>query len=455
MTESSDQRLLSILRAEGPLSPASLMSRLNLSQPTLFRSAKAQSKTIVSLGAPRNRKLAALRNVRTMGSSTPLFLVSTEGEVTSIGQMLSIYPTSFVIIMNSNPSKPIYYPGLPYFLDDLRPQGFLGKSFGQKHLDLKLPPRILDWNSNDVLEAIANRGEDLVGNILVGAESFERFQSLCKRRIEASETIEAENPRKSYVQYAQAAIDGEPAGSSLGGEQPKFCAVLLNTGGVYRRIIVKFSPKGDTFSARRWRDLLICESLSLEVLRSHGILAAEGRILEAGGRTFLETNRFDRVGLHGRKGMLSLAALENGWMGHGSNWAISASLLERQNKISKEDLKTIQKLECFGRLIANSDRHPGNLSFYWQPGEDKARLAPVYDMLPMLYAPSSGGEDTARIFTLPTYDHTLLDAWKDSVSLAIQFWKKVVEDLRVSQEFRNIAGQNILVLKPSLREHGL
>ena len=444
MSNPSHQKLLSILRSEGPLSPADLMRRLELSQPTLFRSAKAQEEAIIALGGGRNRRLAAPRNVRGLGPSTPVFMISTEGEIILIGKLLALYPTSFVFIQETTPSKPEFYPGIPFYLDDMRPQGFIGRAFALKHADLKLPQRISDWNNDDILESMARRGEDLTGNLLIGAASFERHQAALSAQ---HEIIKRSNVEEYYVKYAQAAIDGQPPGSSAGGEHPKFSAITSSDDGTINRVLVKFSPQGDTFSARRWRDLLICEALSLEVLRHHGINAAECRIVEAGGRTFLETLRFDRKGLNGRKGTLALAALENEWTGRGENWAVSAEFLARQKKISAEDLVTIQKLECFGRLIANSDRHSGNLSFYWQRGEPRALLAPVYDMLPMLYAPSSGGEDTRRSFTLPSYDHTLLEAWKDALSMATHYWERVRADSRLSAEFIQIAGRNLDVIR--------
>lgn len=443
MSESSDFKLLSILRSDGPQSPASLMGTLGVSQPTLFRSVKAQPENIVALGASRNRKLAALRGVRGMNPVIPIFQVSAAGEADLLGNLVTLYPSASALQMKALPLKPQMYPGLPFFLDDVRPQGFLGRAFTQRYPDLRLPPRILDWNNDDILEAIARRGEDLTGNLLLGAESFERFQQM--QRI-APEVVRVHSPEEDYLRYAQAALDGEPAGSSAGGEHPKFGATLQGAKGEFKKVLVKFSPLGKTFLAKRWRDLLICESLALETLRSHGISAAESRIVEAGGRTFLETVRFDRVGKLGRRGMVSLAAIENEWTGHGSNWSSSADLLLRKKKISPADLRTIQLLECFGRLIANSDRHSGNLSFFWQPGGETAVLAPVYDMLPMLYAPGSGGEDTGKIFILPTYDHTLLDAWKEARRMAMDYWDRVRRDTRISRGFREIAESNLKIV---------
>lgn len=66
--------------------------------------------------------------------------------------------------------------------------------------------------------------------------------------------------------------------------------------------------------------------------------------------------------------MLSLAALENQWVGRGENWAVSAMALEREGRVTVHDLEVIRILESFGRLIANSDRHSGNLSFFLGDG---------------------------------------------------------------------------------------
>jgi hypothetical protein len=436
MTDPVSLRLLSSLRTEGPQSPATLMESLAISQPTLSRAVRSSPETIVALGAARNRKIGALRSFRNLGSEVPVFQVSQDGTIAQIGSLIALYPNSFVFRSEADPLKPQFYPGVPFFLDDAKPQGFLGRAFTQQHPDLKLPPRPVDWSNEDILEAIARRGEDLVGNLLVGAESFARFQELSRVRIDAPH---ASDPGETYARYAQAAIDGDMPGSSAGGEHQKFGASLRDENNEIKRVLVKFSPAGDTFQAKRWRDLLICESIALKLLKKNEVPAAESRIIDAGGRIFLETLRFDRLGAKGRKGMLSLGALENEWTGRAQNWAVSAATLEKAKKISKADVWTIQVLESFGRLIANSDRHPGNLSFYWQPGEDHAILAPVYDMLPMLYAPTSGGEDSGKEFQLPSIDHPLLAAWKVALPMAVEYWETVKEDTRLSRAFRKIA----------------
>jgi hypothetical protein len=68
--------------------------------------------------------------------------------------------------------------GLPAELADARPSGFLGRHFAAVHADLRLPPRLSDWSDHHILLAMSRRGEDLLGNLVVGEESFARWQGI-------------------------------------------------------------------------------------------------------------------------------------------------------------------------------------------------------------------------------------------------------------------------------------
>jgi len=56
--------------------------------------------------------------------------------------------------------------------------------------------------------------------------------------------------------------------------------------------------------------------------------------------------------------------------------------------LSAVDIQTLCLLDAFGALIANTDRHHGNVSLL--PDQHHWQLAPAYDMLPMYYAPVAG-----------------------------------------------------------------
>ena len=101
-------------------------------------------------------------------------------------------------------------------------------------------------------------------------------------------------------------------------------------------------------------------------------------------------------------------------MGDGStDWNHLAARLHGAGWLGADALPRVEQLVWFGRLIANSDMHTGNLSF--RPvalaGGAALQLAPVYDMLPMRYAPLPGGEVPPRSFDPPAPLPAQRTAW--------------------------------------------
>ncbi|TVP80016.1 MAG: hypothetical protein EA353_04940 [Puniceicoccaceae bacterium] len=59
------------------------------------------------------------------------------------------------------------------------------------------------------------------------------------------------------------------------------------------------------------------------------------------------------------------------------------------------------QVERFGELIANTDMHFGNLS-YFLPDEAPYPLAPVYDMLPMQFPPAAPARSSSAASSPPS-----------------------------------------------------
>jgi hypothetical protein len=242
-------------------------------------------------------------------------------------------------------------------------------------------------------------------------------------------------------------MHGTLSGSSAGGEQPKFCTLVGNpascTAG--RHVLVKFSPAGDAPTDQRTRDLLVCEHLALQTLLNAGIPAAKTQIVTGAGRVFLEVERFDRTshaqGL-GRIGMVSLMVYDAEYVGAMDNWAATANRMLDRQLLRQGDARTLRLLEAYGVLIANTDRHYGNISLLLQ--DDDWVLSPTYDMLPMLYAPV-GGELVPRDFAARPLQPTTatLPEWAQAKALACTFWAAAAGDERVSDGFRRIAAENL------------
>ncbi len=208
-----------------------------------------------------------------------------------------------------------------------------------------------------------------------------------------------------------------------------------------RHVLVKFSPGGTDRVAQRWSDLLVSEHLATRVLHGAGLTPTTSELLVAGGRTFLEAERFDRHGARGRTGLVSLGALANQYLGARDNWTAATASLAKMRLISDQDKETVRRLATFGRLIANTDMHFGNLSFRLS-FDRKPALAPVYDMLPMLYAPTAGDVVAAREFEPPLPTSGNLDIWKEITTLAVRYWHEVSVHQNVSAEFAAIAKRN-------------
>lgn len=118
--------------------------------------------------------------------------------------------------------------------------------------------------------------------------------------------------------------------------------------------------------------------------------------------------------------------------------------------LTRADASRLRLLEAFGILIANTDRHYGNISLLL--ADDDWTLAPCYDMLPMLYAPISG-ELVVRDFTTRNLQPTAatLPEWAQALALAHVFWRAAANEERISSGFRAIAADNLAHL---VRLHG-
>jgi hypothetical protein len=359
-----------------------------------------------------------------------------------------------------------WFEGLPYALQDMRPQGFLGRHFARRHATLlQVPENPALWSDDDALHVLSLLGTDTPGDLIVG-------EAACRAWLEQAQRLRAGDVPRAWRQDEweafyprladEALLDGEP-GSSAGGEFPKFTAVRLaedGGGGGGRQkeaggqhVLVKFSGADGSAGSQRWADLLVCEQLAGQVLREHlGIRAAASRIRTGSGRTFLEVDRFDRHGLTGRSGVASWASLDGTFFGAaGRPWAEAGLRLAAKGWLQAEQVQQLACLWHFGQLIANNDMHDGNLAFQLTqlteaPGLERPgtvlQIAPVYDMLPMAYSPVRGVELPARVYApkmpLPEEQPT----WTAAAQAARVFWEMAAEDSRISAGFRAVCRGN-------------
>jgi hypothetical protein len=417
-----------------------LRTALGVSQPTLSRMLQAARADVAVLGRGRATRYGLYRRIRELPSELPVYRVSQSGAIDRIATLVTIAPARFWYDDLEQPRASREFASLPWFITDMRPQGYLGRLFPLRYEDLSLPERIVDWNEDHALYALARRGEDLAGNLLVGEESYARWLALARGK----DLVAARDRLAIYAQRADQTLQGRITGSSAAGEQPKFTAEIGEAPAQARHVLVKFSPPLGTASGQRWSDLLLAECIAAEVLRAHGHAAAEAEYLSDGTRAYLQILRFDRMGAAGRLGLLSLGALDDEFVGERLGWAQAAAALLRLGLIAADDARELRWLSAFGALIANTDMHLGNASFMYEGGL-RFRLAPAYDMLPMLYAPLRE-ELPARNFIAPAPIPATADQWQLAVPVARTFWETLSADTRASREFRKIAAANAALL---------
>ncbi len=430
------------LVAREPLDAPTICKSLNISQSKFSRLWKEAGADIISFGAARSTMYGMTRNIGDLGSELPLYQVLPSGEAVSFG-VLRTLQNNWNVFIPEGSSTPEIALGLPYFLQDLRPQGYMGRLVPSMHRDLMLPDAIKDWTDDDTLRYVTRRGEDAIGDLIVGNESYRRYLTL--GTTVQSEVIMENCREASYAELADRANQGDAPGSSAGGEQPKFTSVVVRENGRIEHVIVKFSAALSTETGRRWADLLISEHLAMETLREHGKSACESQIVLTQARAYLEVIRFDRIGLRGRAPIVSMTGVDCLIGALDQTWTNSTMLLRDKRLLATAEWEKIRLLDVYGALIGNSDRHPGNLSLHWNL-DGFFSLAPIYDMLPMMYQPNRQGELVERRFDMAVLDKLDLRCLPEAIGLATHFWAKVAHDTRLSEDFRRIAVAHAEVL---------
>lgn len=310
---------------------------------------------------------------------------------------------------------------LPWVFDEIAPDGFLASRFAAWFPELALPERREYWSPGDVLAAIARRGHDLTGNLLVGDETYERY-----RRVFGPGTLPGptrdEAPR-SYPRFVRDILS-EPAGSSVGGARPKFALRLADGAG----LIVKFTPPLSTEVGRRWADLLRMEAHAATVLREAAIDAVHAGYLEREGRGFLEIERFDRLPGGGRRGHVTLYYLNADLYGETPDPERVVPRLVADGHLTEADAERFRRVHAFSRAIANDDAHLGNYGLVFDD-EGRATLAPAYDVLPMALAPRHDELPDAWVRPVPRAD-------PETARLVERLLERVETDPEIGDAFR-------------------
>ncbi len=416
--------------AGGPTTAGELGARLGVSQPTVSRLLAQAGNRVVRVGRGRATRYASTHTAFGVGDRIPVYTVAENGVVSQIALLRPLNGGGYYLEGERRSWWALgeagtgLFESLPYFLEDGRPQGFLGRHEAERlSRQGGWPADPRRWSESQVGAYWIDHGGDLPGNLLLGERALGAYRQAMPSPIK--------DRNAQYPAMAERVLGGEPVGSSAGGEQPKFTA-LTSDG----HLIVKFSPRRDSLEGGRWADLLVAEHLAQRTLAQAGIPCAGTDLRVIGDRYYLEVRRFDRVGEHGRRPSLSMAAIDAEYVGLGEDWISVAERLLGQGRLDAQSRRTVIWAATFGQWIGNTDMHLHNLSL--APGADGFTLLPLYDMTAMLFAPRRG-EIVDRRPGVPIRVLDNVELWEETGQAARQFWEAVATDARVSEDFRATA----------------
>lgn len=425
---------------KGIYTSSELQKLTGLSQQGVSRQLCLLGQQVVKMSNGRHPRYALTTTVFGDFKELPVILVDLYGNNTVAGYLRPLTVGGYYMELRtggsslfSAGSKSAVFDSLPYYLQDLKPEGFMGEAVAQwvRSIRSDFPADPRQWSDEHLGQYLLAHGEDLPGNVLVGYSGVQRVND-----------EPAACGRSTYPLLADRALEGGVTGTPLTGRQPKFTVYSTDR---QAHVVVKFSPAGNDPVAARWRDILITEFHAAQTLRSAQVPALDTELFELDGRLYLESVRLDRHGTNGRASMISLKAIAREFVQEGAEWPVILQQLLEKKLISIEHLYDTCVLWEFGYLINNTDMHLGNLSMAMDG--NVFRLLPCHDMCSMGFAPVRGDVKPYGFTPTSMSSPSNFLNWSEATAkkvqvLAASFWERVAMDPRISDEFRQFLSRN-------------
>jgi HipA-like C-terminal domain len=409
------EAVAALLARGEPLTAARLAAATQKSTSSISLAVQKLGERVHRIGAARSTRYALKKDISGLAAQQALLWngLDIEGNMPQPWGELTYLYGDWLHVKSENHSW-LTQGKLPWFLTPLRPLGFLGRELARSRQDF--PPDPDRWSLEQILYVAIDKVDDVSGAFF--------FNSIEATSWSAPET--ANGLAQHYDQLAQQVGASLPAGSSAAGEQPKFLVNRRSTGW----FLIKFSPPRDTPFGERWNAMLLLEKLALNILQVHGIPSANTQIIQSTKRTYLQSQRFDRNVDHQMRHVVPIAALHDEFVdGSWANWVKTSEALAKKGLITTGELSQVASIFAFGHYIGNTDMHSGNLSFYVDDViTPKIRLAPVYDMLPMMWRPDihqgALSDSPVRPQLMPT---GFIAEQAQAREWAIEFWERAAQ----------------------------
>jgi hypothetical protein len=417
LLDSNQSHLLGLLTESEPLSAQQLAGHAQMSQPTVSRTLAALGDRVMKLGAARSTRYALKKDILGLPATHDLAWhgPDTDGTMPRLFGQLTYLQDDWLHV-RSGANEWLTKGRLPWFLTPLQPKGYLGRALAKTQKQLPGDPS--KWSLAQILHTAVSHIHDPIGAFFIGS-------------VETSNSAAPLDPVQlgAHLDLLAARTEqeqGVAVNSSAGGEQPKF-TIHQQGGG---RSIVKFTQRQATGAkaviTERWRALLLLERLALQTLQDHGVAAAQTQIIETETRTHLQSHRFDRTNKdrgYAMRHVVSLEAVHDEFSGENwHTWTQTCEALVRKGLLHRDQLLTVARIQAFGRYIKNDDMHPGNLSFFVDDViKPRIELAPVYDMLPMMWRPAYMSDSPVSEINIPA---AYVAEYGQAREWAIEFWEQ-------------------------------
>ena len=442
------EHIRALLAQGGTFTAQQLQAATGKSQPSISLALNKLGAEVCKLGAARSTRYALVQPILGLPAQQTLTWTTPDGHRQTFGSLHflhggQVYVRGPMDGKNIKGADWLSPPGqLPWFLQTLRPQGFLGRQLTRLRPDFPADPDT--WRTEQVLYMAINHAGDPPGALQIGE---------IKSRLVPEAPQIVPDPAAHFDALARAVTQTLPAASSAGGEQPKFLTEADTPDGQHQHLIVKFSPPRGTPFGERWHDLLHLEHLALTVLADHGVAVAPTHTVESHERTYLVSERFDRVGLQGKRHVVPAAAMHDAFVSAPrQHWVATCEALAAQQRLTQAQVDTVASTYLFGQYIGNTDMHFGNLSFFVDDVLQPALVpTPVYDMLPMLWRPGvHGGDLDARPVQAQAQPAGYAALAAQARAWARAYWERAACLPAVSQKLRDASGENARLLQQGL-----
>lgn len=403
----------------------------NVSLKTMQRILNGRASEVLKFTEKNATFYAARKSINGVTGPIPLFQINEQGRGESLGFLEAILPQGYVLnLKTGGPLNALHFNGgysekIPFILESMQPSGFLANKLKNQMLSVSSP-----------IEFICAHGMDMPGSIIVGETSYLEWLRL--RHIEPM--LEQANLAEEYSKRIESLAESY---AIFNGDHPKFLAKRMLDGSLTAHVIVKYAiTKNETF--RNDSDLLVAEHLATVALRKNtSVSTPSSRLIYAFEKTFLEIERFDRVGEYGRKESLSMQNIAR-LIGYSEdNTVVCAQMLLKKGLVSKDTKASIETLYWFNQLIANTKAGLNDVLMYLDDGMLKCH--PAKGVKPSLFKSTAV---SSVIFEPRAPLPNEVEAFRRAYPAAVEFWSSIAKELRVSGEFKAACLEALMKLRP-------